>query len=191
MGADRLILGRLGELGPLDGQIYDHEREERISALDETQAVEALENAALETADTLLALLKGSTKKKTSSLLPDVLKFSANITQPLFEKVDAGRFSQMSRILRQGDEMAIRLLKRNYSHYEAKKIASQLVGGYTDHSFIIDRLECIREIGLNIEIPTADIDAALDSVYPYLASFSTHAPTGIDILGQIQPKGTT
>lgn len=188
LGADRIILGPLGEFGPLDVQIFDPEREERISALDETQAVEALENAALETADTLLALLKGRTGKKTSTLLPEVLNFSAKITQPLFDKVDAVRFSQMSRALRQGEEMAIRLLKRRYSPRKSKQIASLLVSDYTDHNFVIDHLECKREIGLEIEAVDSEVDEILNGLYPFLASFVTRTPAGIEVLGEIKKK---
>src|SRR3954464_1318288 len=48
LGASRILLGRCAELGPRDAQWEDPEREEHLSALDEVQALERLQAAALE-----------------------------------------------------------------------------------------------------------------------------------------------
>lgn len=42
LGADAIRMAPLAELGPLDVQLYDPEREEHMSALDEVQALERL-----------------------------------------------------------------------------------------------------------------------------------------------------
>lgn len=42
LGASRIIMGIDAELGPLDAQLWDSDREERTSALDEIQALERL-----------------------------------------------------------------------------------------------------------------------------------------------------
>ena len=47
LGAERIVMGADAELGPLDAQLWDTEREERTSALDEIQALERLHTVAL------------------------------------------------------------------------------------------------------------------------------------------------
>ena len=177
-------MGDDAELGPLDAQVYDPEREEQLSALDETQAVESLENAAMEAADTLLFLMKQRTRKKVQTLMPDVLHFAAEITKPLFDKIDAVRYSQMSRALKVGEEYASRLLAPTCGARKATQIAQKLVSAYPEHAFVITREES-EKIGLPAREPTDKIRKILSSIYPFLASYATKEPVGFSAVGRI------
>src|SRR5690606_19902916 len=90
LGANEIILGPDAHLGPLDVQFWDYDTEEgRVSALDTVQAVEQLEDSAIQVATRMLEYLKNRTKKSYNLLLEPSLKFAAEVTKPLFEKIDA------------------------------------------------------------------------------------------------------
>src|SRR5439155_16053038 len=97
LGAEKVYLGKNAELGPLDMQLEDPDREQRLSALDEVQALERLNAFALQALDTSMLLLKKRTGKTLNSLLPGLEHFTAEMLRPLFEKIDTVHYTQMSR----------------------------------------------------------------------------------------------
>lgn len=170
LGADRLLLGTHAELGSLDAQIVDPEREDVASALDEVQALERLYAASFEAVDQLMFLLVQRTRKRTETLLPFAMKFISDVTRPLFERIDTVHYTQQSRVLKVGEEYAIRLLRPRYGQAGAENIARALVHNYPEHPFVIDREEATA-IGLGVaESPPALAEAidrlcdALDDV---------------------------
>lgn len=154
LGADSIILGDDAELGPLDAQFADYDVEEStVSALDTVQAVEQLENSASDVALKMLRFLQQRTRKKYSVLMEPSLHFAAEITKPLFEKIDAVRYSRQSRILQEAQDYAERLLQPKFEKKQAKAIARDLVTNYPTHQFCIDREEAKR-IGTVIDEDT-------------------------------------
>jgi hypothetical protein len=148
LGAEEIILGEDAELGPLDVQFRDFDVEETwVSALDTVQAVEQLEQSAMDVAVKMLKFLGVRTKKKYSVLLEHALHFSAEITQPLFDKIDAVRYSRQHRLLREAQDYAERLLQPKFNSEQAKAIAKDLVRNYPTHDFIIDREEA-KKVGV-------------------------------------------
>jgi len=141
LGAKRLLLGRDAELGPLDVQMFDPERESVGSALDAVQALERLNAFALAATDEAMMLYVRRTGKRTDVLLPHVLTYAANFVRPLLEKIDTVEYTRRSRELRVAEEYAIRLMKPNYPWAVAKRIAGRLVQKYPTHGFVIDRQE--------------------------------------------------
>ena len=100
LGADSIMLGLDAELGPIDAQFEDYDNEEtQVSALDTVQAVDQLEDTACKVGVSMLRYLSGVTRKKTNILLPHALHFAAEITKPLFDKIDAVRYCRQYRIL--------------------------------------------------------------------------------------------
>ena len=183
LGADEIILGPYAELGPLDAQIFDVEREDRISALDEVKAVEHLHSAALEAVDQSVISWLRRSGKKLDTLLPSACTFVSNMMKPMFEKIDTVHFTQMSRVLKEAEEYAVRLLKPRYDPDVAKQIASRLVEKYPEHGFCIDAQEAIS-LGLEIKIASAEQEAILDKILPYL---NDH--TLIGRLQEVKPHG--
>ena len=137
LGGEEIYLGGDAELGPLDVQVYDPEREEQTSALDEVQALERLFPTALEQVDQAMALLVGRTGKKIDSLMPMVMKFVSDLMTPLLSNIDAIHFTQQGRRLRVAEDYAVRLLAPIYGGEVAKQIASRFVNHYSEHGFII------------------------------------------------------
>jgi hypothetical protein len=186
LGADRIILGDDADLGPLDAQFHDFDEEERqVSALDTVQAVETLEDSAVEVGMKMLRYLQENTGKRYGLLIEPSLRFAAEITKPLFEKIDSVRYTRHSRILKEAQDYAERLLRHKFNEDQAKALSLDLVQKYPAHSFVIDFEETQRIgrmkdhpgqnkcVGLHVEKPsTTKLSEALDLLRMHLAADS-------------------
>jgi hypothetical protein len=115
LGADEIILGRCAELGPLDTQIYNSQRNGYIPVLDKVKALERLHASALDMLDRSVTLLALRSGKAPEEMLDRALGFAANVTRPLLEKFDADEYTRMSRYLKRGEDYATRLLEGRYT----------------------------------------------------------------------------
>jgi hypothetical protein len=180
LGASKLILGRDAELGPLDVQMRDREREEYGSALDAVQSLERLNVFSLSAIDSLMMLLTQRTGKKLDTLLPLVLSYSNGFVRPLLEKIDTVDYTKKSRELKVAEEYAVRLMQQNYPLRIAKQIAAHLVEKYPTHGFVIDRQEAETDtiggetygLGLKITSPTSELEQIFIAMQPYLDTLS-------------------
>lgn len=148
MGADQLYMGRDAELGPLDAQLMDPEREEITSALDEVQALERMHSSAMTQIDETMQLLLGRTGKKMESLLPIVTKFVSDTMAPLLDKIDTVHYSQQSRVLKVAEDYAFRLLLPRVPRADAEYTARHFVNHYNEHGFVIDAEEARDYLGV-------------------------------------------
>lgn len=168
LGADKIIVGKNAELGPLDAQIYDDDLERRLSALDEIQALDRLNAFALQAVDASLIFLQRRTKKSVNVLLPVVQNFVGSMLRPLFEKIDTVHYTQMSRFLKVAEEYAVRLLQPKYSLKKATEIARYFVHEYPSHDFFIN-LEDTQVAGLDcVEEAQGDVDSAIEEMREFL-----------------------
>ncbi len=155
------------QLGPLDAQVWDPEREAYSSALNEVQALERLHTQAVAEIDEMVPLLVGRTGKKVETILPLVLDFVAKMKRPLLEKIDTVHYTQQSRSLKEAEDYAIRLLTASGLYPNPRNIAARLVNRYSDHSFVIDRNEASEFLRV-IRPKTTAIAGALDTLADYL-----------------------
>jgi hypothetical protein len=183
LGADEIALGTDGELGPLDAQFIDPDREDRLSALDEFQALERLHAFALEAADTSMMLLLHRTRKKVETLMPLVLRFVTDMTRPMFEKIDVVHYTQMARILKVAEDYAVRLLRPKYSAQKAEGIARDLVQKYPEHGFVINAQEA-KSLGLKTMDLSDDQKDAVDAFLPII----DNDPTVFGCLTELKTK---
>jgi len=167
LGAERIILPRDGELGPLDAQLWDPDREEYASALNEVQSLERLNADALRAVDSAMELLSVRTHKKAGALLPIATNFVTQMLGALFEKLDTVHYSQMARSLKVAQDYAARLLAAQYGENQAAVIAESLVSDYPEHEFPIDPEEAAN-VGLLTIAPSAEESVILDKLMPYL-----------------------
>lgn len=167
LGADRIYLGEDGELGPLDAQIVDPERESRNSALDEVQSLERLNAFALQATHQMMIWFLQTSGKRIDVLLPIVLKYVSDMMRPLLEDIDAVRYTQRSRDLKIAEEYARRLLGRGHLTDKATKVAYDLVTNYPEHGFPIYAEEA-RKIGLRVETLTGNLSEILDQMEQFL-----------------------
>lgn len=141
LGAADLILGEGAELGPLDVQMFDREREAYGSALDAVQSLERLNAFAMTAMDQTMLLLVRRTAKRTDIILPHVLNYVSQFLNPLLQKIDTLDYTKKSRELKVAEEYAVRLMRPNYLWGDAKRIARQLVERYPTHGFVINKEE--------------------------------------------------
>jgi len=156
LGAEKIFLGDHAEIGPLDVQITDPNREQVMSALEVVQSLERLNSEATQAVDIQMSILLQRSQKKVSALLPVATKFVAEMMRPLLEKIDVVEFTLMARLLKIGQDYAFRLLQNTHDEEEAEVIAAHLTKSYSDHGFVIDYEESTR-IGLQIARPPDDI----------------------------------
>ncbi len=169
LGAEKILMSHDAELGPLDVQVIEPDREEQVSALDEVQSLDRLSVFAQETVDRQMQLLTNRSGMKIRTLLPDVHSFVSDLVRPLFEKIDIVHYTQMSRLLKVAEEYAIRLLSPNHHVLsdDPKSIARRLVHGYPEHGFFIDAAEA-KSIGLNVEEPELELASVMSQLVPHL-----------------------
>jgi len=110
LGADKIVMGKFAEMGPLDVQIEDTEKEQRISALEVVQAIERLNIEAMRAVDQQMGLWLVRSKKKVDTLLPVATRFVAEMMRPLFDKIDTVNYTGMARALKVAQDYAERLL---------------------------------------------------------------------------------
>jgi hypothetical protein len=166
LGADRILMHDDAELGPIDAQVFDYDRERRASALDEVQSLERLHAQALNLIDSTMLLLIRRSRKRTDVVMPHVLKYVAQTMKPLFEKIDTVHFTAMSRTLKVAEAYAIRLLSLRGSE-NAGIIAERLVYEYPDHGFVIDHAEA-RAMGLSVDLFDDSTRNVVDEIIEHL-----------------------
>jgi hypothetical protein len=167
LGAKEIVMGEFGELGPLDAQVADPDREEMGSALNEVAALERLTASALEMVDQQMVFFLLRTSKRIETLLPHITRFVADTLRPLYEKIDTVHYTQMSRILKVAEEYAVRLLLPYHSIGKAKAIARHLIEHYPAHDYVIDREEAAAN-DLPVVAPSPAVAQAFDRIYPFL-----------------------
>lgn len=173
LGGARFFMGSDAEIGPLDVQLMDPDREDWGSALDEVQALERLHAAALEQFDQAMLLLIQRTPKKLETLLPHAMKFATDMARPLLEKIDTVHYTQQSRLLKVAWDYAVRLLQPKYPAERAEGIASRLVNNYPEHGFVIDRDEAASF--LDVEEADPSVQSAIDEIEEFLTSNKLNA----------------
>ncbi|GMU23945.1 MAG: hypothetical protein AMXMBFR13_40220 [Phycisphaerae bacterium] len=176
LGADRILMGRFAELGPIDAQLVDYEREETLSALDEVQTLERLNTFAMTAIDEHVTLFIGRSGMKVKTLLPIATQFVTDMIRPLFEKINTVHYTKMGRILKVAQEYAQRLLERRYGEATAEQFARTLTENYPAHGFVVDSDE-LRRIGLEIEDVSPPVRTIIERLAPSLGK--------ITVLGRI------
>lgn len=172
-----IVMGMDAELGPLDVQLYDEDKEYYDSALNAVQSLERLNAYALSSFDQAMLLFMARMNKKADALMPTALSYATNIVRPLVEKIDTIELTRKSRELKVAEDYAVRLMRPNYPDRECKRIASSLVERYSTHEFFIDQTEASAEgatpkmplnLGLNIAFPSREVEDIFTKLVPYL-----------------------
>lgn len=143
-GADQIVLGEYGELGPLDVQIQEEFGERPESALNEVESVQRLQIDVLTAIDATMMMLLPRIGKKIETVLPYATEIVTQTMRPVMEKVDTKLYTKRSRQLKEGEDYATRLLRHRYHPAAAGIIAQSFVNNYSDHAYIIDAEEAAR-----------------------------------------------
>lgn len=177
IGGREIVMGMEAELGPLDVQIYDADRDEWDSALNAVQSFERLNAYALMAYDQAMILFASRTGKKPAALMPLALQYVTSIVGPMADKIDTFEVTSKARELKVAEDYAIRLMRPYYSQQAAQRIARNLVERYSTYSFIIDRAEAgtavagrgsAFNLGLNIAKVSSETEEIFTSMTPFL-----------------------
>lgn len=140
IGAEKLIFGDRGELGPLDIQLSKpDEIDERMSGLDIIQAINALQNQVLDAFRTYLIDIRVGSGIRTKTAAEIATKLSDDFIAPIAAKIDPLTLGEHLRAMQIASSYGERLndmvdsLKPN--------ALVELVSSYPSHGFVIDRKE--------------------------------------------------
>lgn len=166
-GADKLLLGQLAELGPLDVQIpevEDGDGRRYKSALNGFKALEQIQRHALENLDIATKLIIDRTNGiKVYEAIKLGIEFSGHTSGCLYNQLNPKTIGEYARALEIGLKYAIMILTRymGWGPDKALEVARELVFNYPSHSFIIDTEE-LKRLGFQAE----DVDDTIsETVY--------------------------
>lgn len=176
LGSDKLVMGELAELGPLDTQIVEREKGGRkyTSALNPFKTLEELQRFSLETLDVTVKLLLTRAELSVEEAIKHGIDFASRISSPLFSQLNSEKVGEYSRALAVGKEYGERLLRRYTEWQDAEDrdaILEKLIRGYPSHDYIIDYKE-LKEIGFNVSHPSKDEKPILEAIVKYVLESS-------------------
>jgi hypothetical protein len=148
--AQELILGDLGELGPIDVQVKEKQQGDAPavkSSLERFKALEQLQRYSLETFN-LVAQVGLRAKMRLTDAYTIAIEMTCKLMGPLYSQIDPDKIAQSARYLEIGDQYAERLLARYRPDVgDRKSVLRKLSRSYPTHDFVID-VEELREIGI-------------------------------------------
>lgn len=151
IGANKLILGDRGELGPLDIQLSKpDEMFENMSGLDILQALNALEVQVRKSFRNSLVDIRGGLRLKTKIAADIATKLTDGWIAPIAAKIDPVTLGEHQRAMQIAYEYGERL--NNASKSLCEDALAKLIGNYPSHGFVIDRKEA-KELFNNVSSP--------------------------------------
>jgi Serine dehydrogenase proteinase len=145
IGAADLMIGDLGELGPLDVQLAKpDELGLQASGLAIDSAFRSLQSATFQMFESFLidTLTKSGGRITTKTAAELSVNMTVGLLAPIFEQMEPLKIGEDYRSTRIAEEYALRLdaHAQNLIHGEPDAIEA-LVRGYPSHGFVIDRTE--------------------------------------------------
>lgn len=182
IGADDLIFGCNGEMGPLDVQIAvkDELVENRDSGLILDAAIQGLTDNAFRVFEKFMTSLiehsQGAITFRTAADL--AANVAVGLMAPIYEKIDPLRMGADQRAQKIGRDYAIRLnLKAD--NLRGSEALNMLLNGYPSHGFVIDLDEAERLFN-NVKPLDGYLQAVVDELGPL-----ARAPAGTRFVGYL------
>jgi len=193
LGADKILLGESGALGPLDAQIRigvtDVGTPDYASALHLLKGLNRLQRFSLETFDEAAACLYEHNVSRNEDILRYSIDFSRAVTAPLFERIESQNIGYWDQMLLTGEAYGSRLLKRgkllkddvelNRAEH-IRKVLHRLVFAYPSHETVIDRDELVDALDLRAELTEPEL-------WPCAREFATC--TSETLIALVYPPG--
>ena len=154
LAADEIVMGPLGELGPMDVQstlALSAPVSSDASALLPFCGLKTLDDAVRDQLRETTEALARATGVRPADVVGHSIDLIAKVYSPIYARIDPVRIGEGSRGLRMGFEYGMRILcrMRGMSREQATRIVGKLVHGYPSHDFVIDGEEAIG-IGLPV-----------------------------------------
>jgi hypothetical protein len=165
LGAEKIVMGKMSELGPLDMQVRDTESDLWDSALNETKSLQTLSREALLLYAEKMEVLKNVCRgKKFDTKNRIATEFVNEMIRPLVEKIDAVHYTKMARVMEIMKKYGRQLMTRvGYPPRKVGQVVDSLGDDFPDHSYIIDSREA-RALGLRVENPHHELTACVEQM---------------------------
>lgn len=164
IGADEVIMGEHGQLGPLDVQLSKpDEIFESTSGLDTIQAMNFLKSKAFsQFEDSFLDLKVGSGNRLSTKTATEIaITLTTGLFQPIYQQIEPNRLGEIARAMSIAQEYGQRL--DNESDNLKSRALQRLVNGYPSHRFVIDREEA-KDLFKRVREPSQDEQALVVSL---------------------------
>lgn len=140
IGADTVVIGDRGELGPLDIQIANRkEIFERSSGLDYTEALAAMLDHAQRSFRQNIIDIRAGAQMSTKMAGEFAAQLATGAVAPMYAQIDPIQVGEVYRAMKIAHEYGRRLDKQ--SQKLKPDALMELISGYPDHGFVIDRKE--------------------------------------------------
>jgi len=156
LGANEIVMSDMGELGPLDVQLFKKdELWELSSGLIAFQALQVLQDRAFEMFEEYFLAIKTNSNNqitfKTATEL--AMKMSVGLLEPLYRQIDPLHVGEIERSMKIATAYGKRLMvgSRNFT----AKTLDTLSKSYPSHGFVIDKSEA-KTLFHNVRPPTED-----------------------------------
>jgi hypothetical protein len=161
LAADELVLGGLGELGPLDAQHHERQKADvplPTSGLAPFQSLDQLQQRATEMYDQLVRRIVGRSGMRVFEAGSKAAELTSALYTAIYAQIDPHRLAESARSLEVGAQYAERLLRRYRPEVFARHgrgLIDRLVRAYPSHGFILD-LEELEDLGLPARAPEGE-----------------------------------
>lgn len=188
LGANEIVFGDLGELGPLDVQLAKpDEIVPASSGLDIFQALAVITNSAFEAWEryflNIVERSQGNISAKTAAEIAS--KLAVGLFGPMTGQIDPERLGEVQRAINIATAYGSRLNRGNLKHGALEK----LVQGYPTHGFVIDLEEAITIF--NKVRKTDQLERQAETILPFCRKISKEAVIGdlVNMFTGTQPGG--
>jgi hypothetical protein len=164
LAADELVLGPLGELGPLDAQRNTNVPAD-TSRLVPFKALEQIDEAVFDSYGKLVARIIKDNGVTPLEACTKASELTSALYGPIVASVDPIRIAESARGLELASQYACRLFRRYRGelHDHGCRIVHRLIHGYPSHGFVID-LEELRDLELPARGPTSEEAPIVDAL---------------------------
>lgn len=186
IAANEIAIGDLGELGPLDVQVFKAtELAERGSGLDIVAALEAVRSHTQHSFKRAMLDIRSWSRLSTKMAGEFAAKIAVGIAGPLYAQIDPNRLGEMNRKMRVAFEYGLRL--DEYCLNLKEDALDRLVGYYPSHGFVIDRKEA-KELFREVCVPNDQEYAFIESMREVVLEESDFGPEFIASAGTGEPN---
>ncbi|SGZ08213.1 SDH family Clp fold serine proteinase, partial [Moritella viscosa] len=141
IAANELIIGDLGELGPLDVQLRkSDEMGEQSSSLNIFTTIQELQQATLSSFRHFVTDIRYGTRVGTKLAANIASDLTKSLISPISAQIDPIKLGEQKRALQIAKEYASRLDEMS-NNLRSSGALDKLISGYPCHSFVIDRKE--------------------------------------------------
>lgn len=148
LGANEIILDEIGTMGPLDVQVPEEGKNQRISALNPFKSLQELTQQARITVYDLYNDLTSVSDLTKSDCFEIATHFAEAVDSSLLTRLNSEKLGEYRRSLTEGEEYGKRVLCElaSWAPDKATEVIKKLVYDYPSHDYVIDCYE-LKKLG--------------------------------------------